>query len=142
EDTHWTDVVMRDAGRMIDGLDLHYYTVVGSWAHKGSATEFTEREWFIALEKALHVEDLITRHAAVMDQYDPRKRVALVVGEWGLWHDAEPGTNPGFLYQQNTLRDALVAAVSLDIFNRQDRKSTRLNSSHDQISYAVFCLKK
>ena len=118
EDTHWTDVVMRDAGRMIDGLDLHYYTVVGSWAHKGSATDFTEREWFIALQKALHVEDLITRHAAVMDQYDPRKRVALIVGEWGLWHDVEPGTNPGFLYQQNTLRDALVAAVSLDIFNR------------------------
>ena len=118
EDSHWTDVVMRDAGRMIDGLDLHYYTVVGPWAHKGSATDFTEREWFIALQKALHVEDLITRHAAVMDQYDPRKRVALVVGEWGLWHDVEPGTNPGFLYQQNTLRDALVAAVSLDIFNR------------------------
>src|SRR5437763_1244488 len=109
---------MRHAGRMIDGLDLHYYTVVGSWAHKGSATEFTEREWFTALQKALHVEDLITRHAAVMDQYDARKRVALVVGEWGLWHDVEPGTNPGFLYQQNTLRDALVAAVSLDIFNR------------------------
>ena len=118
EDVHWTDVVMRDAGRMVDGLDLHYYTVVGSWAHKGSATEFGEREWFTALQKALHVEDLITRHAAVMDQYDPRKRVALVVGEWGLWHDVEPGTNPGFLYQQNTLRDALVAAVSLDIFNR------------------------
>ena len=118
EDVHWTDVVMREAGRMIDGLDLHYYTVVGSWAHKGSATEFTEREWFTALQKALHVEELITRHAAVMDQYDARKRVALVVGEWGLWHDVEPGTNPGFLYQQNTLRDALVAAVSLDIFNR------------------------
>jgi alpha-N-arabinofuranosidase len=118
EDSHWTDVVMRDAGRMIDGLDLHYYTVVGSWAHKGSATDFTEREWFIALQKALHVEDVITRHVAVMDEYDPRKRVALVVGEWGLWHDVEPGTNPGFLYQQNTLRDALVAAVSLDIFNR------------------------
>ena len=118
EDVHWTDVVMRDAGRMIDGLDLHYYTVVGSWAHKGSSTEFGEREWFTALQKALHVEDLITRHAAVMDQYDARKRVALVVGEWGLWHDVEPGTNPGFLYQQNTLRDALVAAVSLDIFNR------------------------
>jgi alpha-N-arabinofuranosidase len=118
DDYHWTEVVMRDAGRMIDGLDLHYYTVVGSWAHKGSATDFTEREWFTALQKALHVEDLITGHAAVMDQYDARKRVALVVGEWGLWHDVEPGTNPGFLYQQNTLRDALVAAVSLDIFNR------------------------
>lgn len=118
EDYHWTEAVMRDAGRMIDGLDLHYYTVVGSWSNKGSATDFTEREWFVALERALHVEDLITRHAAIMDRYDPQKRVALVVGEWGLWHDVEPGTNPAFLYQQNTLRDALVAAVSLDVFNR------------------------
>jgi alpha-N-arabinofuranosidase len=118
DDYHWTEVVMRDAGRMIDGLDLHYYTVVGSWAKKGSATDFTEHEWFVALEKALHLEELITRHAAIMDRYDPQKRVALVVGEWGLWHDVEPGTNPAFLYQQNTLRDALVAAVSLDVFNR------------------------
>jgi alpha-N-arabinofuranosidase len=118
DDYHWTDVVMRDAGRMIDGLDLHYYTVVGSWARKGSATDFTEREWFTALEKALHIGELVTRHAAIMDRYDPQKRVALVVGEWGLWHDVEPGTNPAFLYQQTTLRDALVAAVSLDIFNR------------------------
>src|SRR5438046_6578099 len=118
---------MRDAGRMIDGPDRHYYACGGSWAHKGSATEFGEREWFTALQKALHVEDLITRHAAVMDQYDARKRVALVVGEWGLWHDVEPGTNPGFLYQQNTLRDALVAAVSLDSF---DRHADRARMAH------------
>jgi len=118
EDYRWTEIVMRDAGRMIDALDLHYYTVVGTWAKKGSATDFTEREWFLALEKALHVEELITRHSGIMDRYDPQKRVALIVGEWGLWHDVEPATNPAFLYQQNTLRDALVAAVSLDIFNR------------------------
>jgi alpha-N-arabinofuranosidase len=117
EDYNWTDVVMRDAGRMIDGLDMHYYTVVNNWQRKGSATEFTEREWFTAFQKALHIEELIARHATIMDKYDPRKRVALIVGEWGMWHDVEPGTNPGFLYQQNTLRDALVAAVSLDIFN-------------------------
>lgn len=118
DDYHWTDVVMREAGRMIDGLDLHYYTVVGSWEHKGSATQFGEREWFIAMQRALRIDELITRHAAIMDTYDPAKRVALIVGEWGMWHDVEPGTNPGFLYQQNTLRDALVAAATLDIFNR------------------------
>ena len=118
DDFHWTEVVMRDAGGMIDGLDLHYYTVVGPWSHKGSATQFTEREWFTAFQKALRMEELVTRHAAIMDRFDPRKRVALVVGEWGMWHDVEPGTNPGFLYQQNSLRDALVAAVTLDIFNR------------------------
>jgi alpha-N-arabinofuranosidase len=96
---------------------LHYYTVVGPWAHKGSATQFGEREWFSAMKGALRMEELVTRHAAIMDKFDPRKRVALIVGEWGMWHDVEPGTNPGFLYQQNTLRDALVAAISLDIFN-------------------------
>ena len=117
DDYHWTEVVMRDAGRMIDGLDMHYYTLVGPWEHKGSATAFGEREWFLAIQRALHVDELVTRHAAIMDKYDPAKRVALIVGEWGMWHDVEPGTNPGFLYQQNTLRDALVASVSLDIFN-------------------------
>lgn len=118
DDYRWTDAVMRDAGGMIDGLDLHYYTVVGPWQHKGSATDFTEREWFTAMEKALRMDELITRHSGVMDRYDPRKRVALIVGEWGMWHDVEPGTNPGFLYQQNTLRDAVLAAATLDIFNR------------------------
>jgi alpha-N-arabinofuranosidase len=117
DDYRWTETLMRQAGGMIDGLDLHYYTVVGPWAKKGSATDFGEREWFVALQKALRMEELITRHAGIMDQFDPRKRIALIVGEWGMWHDVEPGTNPGFLYQQNTLRDALVAAVTLDIFN-------------------------
>lgn len=113
----WTEVVMREAGQMIDGLDLHHYTVVGTWQNKGSATDFAEAEWFRGLQKALQMEELIERHSAVMDQYDPERRVALIVGEWGMWHDVEPGTNPGFLYQQNTLRDALVASVHLDIFN-------------------------
>jgi alpha-N-arabinofuranosidase len=117
DDYHWTDVVMKNAGWMIDGLDLHYYTVVGPWRQKGSATQFDERQWFVALQKALRMEELVRRHSAIMDHYDPRKRVALVVGEWGMWHDVEPGTNPGFLYQQNTLRDAVVASVTLDVFN-------------------------
>lgn len=116
-DYRWTETIMREAGRMIDGIDLHYYTVVGSWNNKGSATEFTEREWFIAMQKALYIEELIKRHSAIMDRYDPQKRVWLIVGEWGMWHDVEPGTNPGFLYQQNTLRDAIVAAIHLNIFN-------------------------
>jgi alpha-N-arabinofuranosidase len=116
-DYAWTEGVMRDAGWQIDGLDLHYYTVVGPWVHKGSATEFTEREWFGAMQRALRMEELVTRHSAIMDRYDPQKRVALIVGEWGMWHDVEPGTNPGFLYQQNTLRDAVVAALTLNIFN-------------------------
>jgi alpha-N-arabinofuranosidase len=113
----WTEIIMRDAGRRIDGIDLHHYTVVGSWANKGSATDFSEQEWFTAMENALFMDELITRNSAIMDQYDPNKRVWLIVGEWGMWHDVEPGTNPGFLYQQNTVRDAVVAGLTLNIFN-------------------------
>jgi alpha-N-arabinofuranosidase len=113
----WTETMMRLAGRQIDGLDLHYYTVVGPWQNKGSATEFAEREWFVAMQRARRMDELITRHSAIMDQYDPQKRKWLIVGEWGMWHDVEPGTNPGFLYQQNTLRDAMVAGLHLNIFN-------------------------
>ncbi len=93
------------------GLDFHYYTVVGTRGAKGSATDFTEAEWFTALRKADGGRR--SHHAAfgIMDQFDPQKRVWLIVGEWGMWHDVEPGTNPGFLYQQNTMRDALVAST-------------------------------
>jgi alpha-N-arabinofuranosidase len=111
----WTEVLMREAGSMLNGLSLHYYTV--DWADKGSATQFGEKEWFKILKKTLFMKELIERHATLMDKYDPGKRVGLVVDEWGTWYDVEPGTNPGFLYQQNTLRDALVAGINLNIFN-------------------------
>lgn len=113
----WMEVVMRDAGRMIDGIDLHHYTLAGSWAKKGSATQFSEAEWFRSMRNAVAIDEMIRKHSAIMDKYDPRKRVALIVGEWGTWHDPEPGSNPGFLVQQNTMRDAVVAAASLNIFN-------------------------
>ncbi|SFQ04323.1 alpha-N-arabinofuranosidase [Caldicoprobacter faecalis] len=114
---HWTEVLMREAGRYMDGLSLHYYTVPGTWQKKGSATQFDEREWFVTLKKTLMMDELITKHSTIMDRYDPEKRVGLIVDEWGTWYDVEPGTNPGFLYQQNTLRDALVAGINLNIFN-------------------------
>jgi alpha-N-arabinofuranosidase len=117
DDTNWTDVLMRDVGRRMNGLSLHYYTVPHSWSRKGSATEFIEADWFLTLSKALEMDALISRHSRIMDKYDPQKRVGLIVDEWGTWYDVEPGTNPGFLYQQNTLRDALVAGVTLNIFN-------------------------
>lgn len=113
----WTETLMREAGRHMHGLSLHYYTVPHTWAHKGSATDFTADEWFLTLKKALRMEEIVTNHAAIMDRYDPEKRVGLIVDEWGTWYDVEPGTNPGFLYQQNTLRDALVAGLTLNIFN-------------------------
>ena len=89
-----------------------------TWQQKGSATEFDEAEWFLdPAQGCLHMDELVRKHGAIMDRYDPEKRVALIVDEWGTWYDVEPGTNPGFLYQQNTLRDALVAGLSLNIFN-------------------------
>lgn len=114
----WTETMMREAGRMIDGIDLHHYTILGSWqTRKGHATEYGEAEWFELMRRAWEIEELVTRHSEVMDQFDPRKRVWLIVGEWGTWHEQEEGSTPGFLYQQNTIRDALVAALSLNVFN-------------------------
>ena len=113
---NWTEVMMRDAGKQIDGIGLHYYTVPNTWQHKGSATNFEESDWANTLAKTLEMDEYITKHAAIMDKYDPRKRVWLGVDEWGTWYDVEPGTNPGFLYQQNSLRDALVAAINFNIF--------------------------
>ncbi|MCX7872772.1 MAG: alpha-N-arabinofuranosidase [Verrucomicrobiae bacterium] len=115
-DYNWTEVLMREAGRRMNGLSLHYYC--GSGRKSRSATNFGEEDWHYLLKNALRMEELIQKHSAIMDKYDPQKRVALIVDEWGTWHAVEPGTNPGFLYQQNTLRDALVAGATLNIFNR------------------------
>ena len=94
-DTNWTEVLMKKAGEGMNGLSLHYYTQpTGNWSHKGSATQFTEAEWFNTLRGALDMDTLIARHTAIMDRYDPKKRVGLMVDEWGTWYDAEPGTNP------------------------------------------------
>jgi len=117
-DYRWTEVLMREAGRYMNGLSLHYYTLpTGVWHKKGSATEFDENEWFSTIKNCMVMDELITKHSAIMDAYDPNKRVGLIVDEWGTWYDVEPGTNPGFLYQQSTIRDALVAGITLNIFN-------------------------
>lgn len=116
-DYRWTEVLMREAASLMDGLSLHYYTVPGDWEHKGSACGFSEDEWFVTLQKTLHMDELIRRHSTIMDRFDPDKRVGMIVDEWGAWYDVEPGTNPGFLFQQNTLRDALVAALNLNLFH-------------------------
>lgn len=118
DDYHWTDAIMKNISLWHTwGVSMHYYTLAGNWAHKGSATQFGEDGYFKALAASLKMEDIINKHTAIMDKYDPGKKVALVVDEWGIWSDAEPGTNPAFLYQQNNLRDALIAASTLNIFN-------------------------
>ena len=117
-DYNWTEVLMRNAGRHMQGLSLHYYTVPKDWGDKGSALDFDAEEYFTTIEKTLFMDELITKHGAIMDKYDPNKRVGMIVDEWGTWYNVEPGTNPGFLYQQNTMRDAIVAGINLNIFNK------------------------
>lgn len=115
---HLIEVLMERSINQMDALTLHYYTLPNGWEKKGAATGFDAERWAKTLQTAKGIEGRISTITSIMDKRDPEKRVALYVDEWGTWHDPEPGTNPGFLYQQNTLRDAMVAAVSLDVFHR------------------------
>ena len=121
-DYKWTEVLMRDIPHnMLEGVALHHYSVI-DWDAKGPSTTFSEEQYFTTMKRATLMEELVTKHSNIMDRYDPEKKVALVVDEWGGWYDVEPGTNPGFLYQQNTMRDAMIAGVTLNIFhNHCDR---------------------
>ncbi len=126
-DYNWTEVLMREIPlNMLDGVALHHYSVI-DWNKKGSATAFSEDQYFTIMSRALEMEELVTRHSTIMDRYDPKKKVALVVDEWGGWYDVEPGTNPGFLYQQNSMRDAMIAGVSLNIFNNHAERVRMAN---------------
>lgn len=126
DDYEWTSGVLKTCfshcedrfhGNM-DGLSLHYYVHPEGWQIKGSATEFDEKAWYKTLAKAWYMDTLVRGHSAIMDEYDPARKIGLIVDEWGAWYTVEPGTNPGFLYQQNTVRDALVAGITLNIFNK------------------------
>lgn len=128
DDYTWTDTVMEIAGRYMDAITLHYYTLPNDdWNHKGSALVFNREEYYRTLRKALRMEELLQKHIQIMDRRDPEKRVGLIVDEWGAWYDVEPGTNPGFLYQQNTMRDALVAAATLNVFNQHSDRVVMAN---------------
>jgi alpha-N-arabinofuranosidase len=129
DDYHWTKEVLSTCfdhtpeqfHGFMDGLSLHYYTLPETeddWNFKGSATDFTEEVFYQTLKRSYFMEELINKHGAIMDQYDPDKKIGMMIDEWGIWTDVEPGTNPGFLYQQNTMRDALVAGMNLNIFNK------------------------
>ena len=126
-DYNWTEVLMREIPlNMLDGVALHHYSVI-DWNKKGPATGFSEEQYFTIMSRALEMEELVTRHSTIMDRYDPKKKVALVVDEWGGWYDVEAGTNPGFLYQQNSMRDAMIAGVSLNIFNNHAERVRMAN---------------
>lgn len=135
DDYEWTEEVLATCFKhggekqhgYMDGLSLHYYVHPEGWDIKGSATDFDEKVWYKTLAKAYYMDELIQKHSAIMDKYDPGKEIGLIVDEWGTWFTVEPGTNPGFLYQQNTMRDALVAGITLNIFNKHSDRVKMAN---------------
>lgn len=118
DDYDWMEVLMKNAHPFMDGISLHHYSLVSDWENKGPALGFPEEEWFTLIDSAKKMDELITKHSTIMDRYDPEKRIGLIVDEWGSWLAVESGTNPGFLYQQNTIRDAMVASLTLNIFHK------------------------
>ena len=129
-DFNWTETVLKQTQahrNLIQGYSFHYYTVAHGWNDKGSATNFNEDDWFGTMKNTLVMEDRLERHIALMDEYDPDNRIGLIADEWGNWFNVEPGTNPGFLLQQNTLRDAVTAALYLNIFNNHARRVKMAN---------------
>lgn len=135
DDYEWTKGVLatcfnhceEGAHGFMNGLSLHYYVHPEGWKIKGSSTDFDEKVWYKTLNKALYMDELIRRHGGIMDEYDPDKEIGMIVDEWGTWFTPEPGTNPGFLYQQNTMRDALVAGITLNIFNKHSDRVKMAN---------------
>lgn len=126
-DYNWMEVMMKNLDASVtQGIALHYYTMP-VWPAMESATEFDDVMYYETIASATFLDTLLTRHIEIMNRYDPDNQIGLVVDEWGCWHEVEPGTNPGFLYQQNTMRDAMVAAISLNIFNRHSKRVVMAN---------------
>jgi alpha-N-arabinofuranosidase len=128
ENYHWIRTVLEHAGRRMDAISLHHYVRgSGNWTRKGSATDFDEKEWFALMKNTLTIYPLLKNNIEIMDEIDPRGRIDLFVDEWGTWWDTEPGTNPAFLYQQNTLRDAVSCGIFLNAFNKNCRRVRMAN---------------
>ena len=129
DDYNWTEVIMKNLNKYhTKGISLHYYTLpTGDWGHKGSAKDFDSECYYTTVSKTLYMDTLLTRHGEIMNRYDPDHDIGLIVDEWGCWYDVEEGTNPVFLYQQNTMRDAIVAACNLNIFNRHSKRVIMAN---------------
>jgi alpha-N-arabinofuranosidase len=127
EDFRWSEVVFSQASRHMDAYSLHWYTFPGSWENKGPATGFEEDQWASTLAHARDLDELVAKHSAIMDKHDPEKRIAVYVDEWGTWYDPTPGHNPGFLYQQNTIRDALVASLTFHVLHKHAERVRMAN---------------
>lgn len=117
-DYAWTETLMKNIPhKMMQAVALHHYSVLGWTVDKGPSVDFNEAQYFKIMEEAWQMDEFIKGHSTIMDKYDPQKKIDLIVDEWGGWYSVEPGTNPGFLYQQNTMRDAMIAGLTLNIFN-------------------------
>ncbi|WP_425235386.1 alpha-N-arabinofuranosidase [Ulvibacterium sp.] len=131
DDTHWTETILsglKGKNHLAQGVSLHYYTLpTGDWDNKGSSTDFGEDMWFATLHNTMKIKSYIEQHLEVMDKYDPEGKIKLIVDEWGTWYDKLPGTKDGFLQQQNTLRDAFVAGINLNIFNNDANRISMAN---------------
>jgi alpha-L-arabinofuranosidase len=129
-DFDWTETVLKKTQKfqnLIQGYSFHYYTFCHGWDDKSSALNFNENDWFYTMKNTIIMEERLKKHMALMDEYDPQNRIGLVADEWGNWFQVEPGTNPGFLYQQNTVRDAVTASLYLNIFNNNARRVKMAN---------------
>lgn len=123
--TDWT-TVLAQIDSNIDGISHHYYTTPsGVWARKGNATGFPEEQWISTLWRALRVDDHISAQEAVLAVHDPEARIGIYLDEWGTWYDPTPGASA--LYQQNTLRDAMVAALHFHVFHRHAERLRMAN---------------
>lgn len=127
DDYNWTEVLMKNIPKaLLGGVALHHYSVI-DWNNKSSDVDFTEAQYFKTMTEAMKMEVLVTKHSEIMDKYDPDNKVELVVDEWGGWYDVQKGSNPGFLYQQNTMRDAMIAGATLNIFNNHAKRVKMAN---------------
>lgn len=129
-DYEWTETLLKKTQKfpsLIQGYSYHYYTFCHGWDNKTAATTFTENDWFHTMKNTIAMETSLKKHIALMDEYDPQNRIGLIADEWGNWFTVEPGTNPGFLFQQNTVRDAVTAALYLNIFNNNARRVKMAN---------------
>jgi len=118
DDYKWFEVLLSNSAKHMDAISLHHYVFEGDWNNKGRATVFDEKGWFNTLKRTMFLDEMISKTKKIMDKYDKQGRIGLFVDEWGTWWNAEEGENPGILYQQNTLRDAVVAGCFLNIFNQ------------------------
>jgi alpha-N-arabinofuranosidase len=128
EGTEWADVLTTQVHRDMDAISHHYYTIPGKeWRQKGKSAGFPESEWISTLSHTMRIDEYITNNVKILDKNDPQGKVAFYVDEWGTWYDPEPGREPGFLWQHNTLRDALVAGLNFNIFHRHAKRVQMTN---------------